>query len=288
MTLSSYPAPADPGGSLPPAPEAIAWHVADGFCRPEAACYDEASRSLFVSNAGPDGAGAGAGFLTRLASDGQIIAAKWLVGLTAPRGLRATKRTLYVACGDHLAVIDIAAAAVAKQVPIPGAERLTGVAIDGAGVVYLSDPLAGRVFAWDGSAVTVFVEGPEYEHPNGLLVIGNQLFVAGWGNPGPEEGAWLPGRVFAVNLKTRQKTLVTPHPVGHLCGLERDERFNYMVSDRTAGKVYRISPRGETTLLLAGISGPAGHAVVPDKRLLVLPRTAKDCVTAYNLTLLSR
>src|SRR5205085_3323849 len=138
---------------------------------------------------------------------------------------------------------------------------------------YASDAPAGRVYAWDGSAVAVFAEGPEFEHPNGLLAIGNQLFVAGWGNPGPEPGVWSPGRVFAVNLKTRQKTPVTPHPVGHLGGLERDDKFNFLVSDRAAGKVYRIYPRGEATLLLAGVPGPAGHAFVPDRRLLVLPRT---------------
>jgi hypothetical protein len=280
--------PAEPGGTAVPAPEAVAWTASDGLCRPEGAYYDTESRSVYVSNAGPDGAGGEAGFLSKLAPDGRVAAAAWVTGLAAPRGLRGAKGRLYAACGDHLAVIDVGKAEVAARVPVPGAERLTGVAIDAAGVVYVSDPAAGRIHTWDGAAVGVFAEGPEFEHPNGLLAIGNQLFVAGWGSPGAEPGAWGPGRVFAVNLKTRLKTPVTPHPVGHLGGLERDDKCNFLVSDRAAGKVYRISPRGETTLLLAGVAGPAGHAFVPDRRLLVLPRTGQDCVTAYDLTKLTR
>src|SRR5262245_42879940 len=103
MTPLPDPAPpADPGGSAPPAPGAVAWHVAEGLHRPEGACYDNASRCVYVANAGPDGAGDGAGFVSKLAPDGSLVAAGWLTGLTTPRGLRAAKGVLYVACGNHL------------------------------------------------------------------------------------------------------------------------------------------------------------------------------------------
>src|SRR5438874_5780863 len=152
-------APADPGGAPAPAPEAVAWHVAAGLRRPEAAFYDDAAKAVYVTNAGPDGAGDAAGFLAKLAPDGRVLAAEWVAGLSTPRGLRGARGTLYVACGDHLAAVDVAKAAVITRVPVPGAERLTGVAVDGAGVVYASDPPAGRVYAWDGSGMTVFAEG---------------------------------------------------------------------------------------------------------------------------------
>jgi hypothetical protein len=287
MTLPPHDA-ADPGGATP-APAAVAWQAADGLQLPESAYYDDGSQFVYVSNlaTAPD-AKDGAGYVSRLTPDGAVVAARWVAGLNAPKGLRSYKGTLFVTCIDHLAVIDVATAAVLARVPVPGAASLSDVAVDAAGTVYLSDMPASRVYAYDGSAVTVFAEGEELEHPNALLVIGNQLFVAGWGTPDAAPAARTPGRLFALNLKTKQKTLITPHPVGNLGGLERDERFNFLVTDWVAGKVYLISPKGEVTQLLAGLQGAADHGFVPDRRLLLLPRMRANCVTAYDLTKIKR
>jgi hypothetical protein len=273
MTHYHFPAvTVDPGEAtpVPEPPGIVAWRAAEGLVRPEAAYYDDGSRFVYVANA--------EGFISRLDTNGTLAPARWVGGLSAPAGMRSHKGTLFVACGDHLAAIDVAKAEVTARVPVPGATALAAVAVDAAGTVYAADRPAGRIVAYDGRAVTVFAEGDELEHPNGLLVIGNQLFVAGAGTPAT------PGRVFALNLKTRQKTLLTPHPVGNLTGLERDERFNFLVGDRAAGRVYLVSPRGEVTQLLAGVIGAAGPGFVPDRRLLLLPRPADNGLTAYDLT----
>jgi sugar lactone lactonase YvrE len=255
---------------MPELPGIVAWRASDGFARPAAAYHDDGSRFVYVANAG--------GFISRLAPDGKIANPRWVGGLTNPAGMRSFKGTLYVACGDHLVAIDLARAEVTARVPVAGATGLFAVATDAGGTVYAADPAAGQIFAYDGRAVTTFAEGGDLEHPNGLLVIGNQLFVAGAGTSAA------PGRVFALNLKTRQKTLVTPHPVGNLTGLERDERCNFLVGDQAAGRVYLISPRGEVTQLLAGLLGAAGPGIIPDRRLLLLPRPADNALTAYDLT----
>lgn len=265
-----------------PATSAVAWCVTDELGFPTGAYHDDASRSLFVSNlATAPGAADGSGSISRLTPDGRVVAAKWVTGLTAPRGLRVFKGTLYAACGDRLTVIDIATGNVVRWVPVPAAEFLSDVTVDTTGTVYVSDPRASRIYAYDGTGVTVFAEGDDLEYPNGLLAVGNQLFVAGEGTPAT------PGRLFALNLKTKQKTPVTPAPVGTLGGLERDERFNFLVADRAAGKVYQISPRGEVTLLLAGLPGAADLAYLPERRLLVLPRP-EGGVAAYDLAKLRR
>ena len=97
-----------------------------------------------------------------------------------------------------------------------------------------------------------------------------------------------PGRLFALNLKTREKTLFTREPAGNLGGVERDEKFYFLVTDRVAGTVLRVSPKGEVAVLMTGFGGPADPAYLADKRLLVLPRTRENCVTAYDLTKLKR
>lgn len=283
--LPSQATAADPDDAtpVPRAPGVIAWRAADGLYRPDGAYYDDGSRSVYVANAAGPG---GAGYLSRLAPDGRVLAARWVGGLDGPKAMRSFRTTLYVACADHLAVVDVPTAGVVGRVPVPGA--VGGVAVDAAGTVYLADRANGRVYAYDGRAVSVFAEGPELEGPNGLLAMGNQLFVAGWGAPGPGPAAEAPGRLFALNLKTRQKTLVTPHPVGNLGGLERDERCNFLVTDWAAGKVYLVSPKGEVTQLLAGVPGAAGHGFIPDRRLLLLPRPLDNAVTAYDLTKLKK
>src|SRR5688572_29828851 len=115
---------------VPDPPGVVAWR-ATGLTAPSAVFYDDVSRSVFVANAGANGDG----FLSRLAPDGSVVAPRWVGGLTAPGGMRSFKSTLYVACGDHLTLIDVGKAEVAGRVPIPGA-AIGALAVDGAGVVY--------------------------------------------------------------------------------------------------------------------------------------------------------
>src|SRR5687768_9733040 len=126
---------------VPDPPGVVAWRSV-GFTGPTAVYYDDVSRSVFVANAGTGGDG----FLSRLAPDGTVVAARWVGGLAGPVGMRSFKNSLYVACGDHLAVIDVGKAEVAGRVPVPGA-ALGALAVDGAGVVYATDRAAGRVYA---------------------------------------------------------------------------------------------------------------------------------------------
>lgn len=263
-----YPSPDPPVSG--PAASTVAWQLAGDLDRPASAFYDDASKHLYVANRG--------GYLSKVAADGKPTAMKWVTGLADPTGVRGFKTTLYVACIEAVAVIDVPSGTVTKTIPIPGAKRLNDVAIDGAGVVYVSDTVTGQIFAVAGDAVSVFADGAEIEKPNGLLVIGNQLFVAGAGD------AVVGGRLFALNLKTKQKQLITPTPLGHLDGLERDRDFHFLVSDGVAGKVYRVSPRGEAVALLEHILGAGDHAYITDKRYLVVPRTTTGTLTAYDLS----
>jgi sugar lactone lactonase YvrE len=247
-----------------------AWHLADGLPAPTGVAADDATKHLFVSNAD--------GTVARLTADGRPLALRWADGLDAPAGLRAARGHLVVACRTAVVVLDLASGAVVRRIPVPGAVALADVAADANGTVYAADPAAGAVFAIDEDRVAVFADGDLAERPSGLLAVGNQLFVAGAGEPRS------PGRLFALNLRTREKTPITPGGVGRLVGLAKDERCQFLSADRAAGAVFRVSPRGEATLVVAGLPDPGGLAYLPDRRLLVVTRPADHAVTAFDLS----
>ncbi|MCJ7679238.1 MAG: hypothetical protein MUP70_00795, partial [Candidatus Aminicenantes bacterium] len=66
--------------------------------------------------------------------------------------------------------------------------------------------------------------------------------------------------------------------------IESDNRGNVLVSD-FLGKVYRISPDGEKTLLLDSSTPKsfcANFAFIPEKNLLVIPSLTGNTIRAYS------
>ena len=112
-----------------------------------------------------------------------------------------------------------------------GAKFLSDVAIAREGTVYVSDMLQNRIYSSDGRTAKVFAEGEEVEWPNGLVVDEDRMVVAAWGKPEPDFSTKVPGRVFAYDLATKKKTLITEKPVGNLDGVEADGMGGYIVTD---------------------------------------------------------
>ena len=71
------------------------------------------------------------------------------------------------------------------------------------------------------------------------------LIVGGWGKPGPDFSTEVPGRLFALDLQTREKTLITAEPFANIDGVESDGRGGYIVTDWPAGKVFQVRANGE-------------------------------------------
>ena len=141
--------------------------------------------------------------------------------------------------------IDIAGGTITSRTKIDGALFLNDVAVGADGTVYVSDMMANRIYAVRDGKAAVFAEGEQLEWPNGLLVDGNRLIVGGWGKPRPDFSTDVPGRLFALDLQTKQKTPITSEPFANIDGVEIDGRGGYAVSDYLAGKVMRVSAAGE-------------------------------------------
>src|SRR5439155_11990512 len=138
----------------------------------------------------------------------------WVHGLNSPKGIRTFEDTLWVAGIDELFGIDIPTAKVTKRVKPDGAKFLNDVAIAKDGTVYVSDLIQSRIYRYDGREVKVFAEGEEVEWPNGIVIHGDRLVVAGWGKPELDFTTRVPGRLFYYDLATKKKTLITSKPTG--------------------------------------------------------------------------
>lgn len=274
----------DSGDSSYPA----VWSVgqAEGVQAPESAYYDEDSGLLFVSQMGAGGAGAkdGDGFISKMNVAGEILELKWVTGLSAPKGMRSHGGTLWVSDIDRLLGIRIATGETVHEVAVPGAKFLNDVACGEDGSVYVSDMLTGHIHRYDDGRLSVFAEGSVVEHPNGLLVQGNRLIVASWG-PGIREdfSTEMPGRVFALDLDTGERTDLMGESLGNLDGLEADGRGGYIVTDWVAGLVYRIAG-GKAERLMSFPKGAADIAFFPATDRLILPEMLENKITAFDLS----
>lgn len=261
------------------------WTVTDGMETPESAYFDPASGFIFVSQiAGAFDGRDGNGRIVKLDRGGAVVSTSWVTGLNAPKGLRACQGTLWTADLDDVVGVDVASGRVTARVKIAGAQFLNDVACDTGGTVYVSDMMANRIYAVKNGKADVFAEGAQLEFPNGLLVEGDRLIVAGWGSqPKADFTTDVPGHLFALNLQTKAKTLITRMPVGNLDGVESDGRGGYVVSDYIAGRLFQVSSTGESREIGRFGAGAADIGVVPDADLVVVPHMNDNKVAAYPI-----
>lgn len=267
------------------APLAGGWKATDGIATPESVYFDEGSGFVFSTqiDGAPD-ARDGNGRIVQISGDGRVVSANWVSGLNAPKGLRSYSGTLWVADLDEVIGIDIATGKTTSRTRIDGTMSLNDVAVGPDGTVYVSDMAGNRIHAIRNGTATVFAEGVQLEWPNGLLVDGNRLIVGGWGKPKADFSTDVPGHLFALDLQTKQKTLITPKPFANIDGLERDGRGGYIVSDFIAGKVMQVSATGETRQLRQFMPGNADIAFVPAGNILIVPHMNENTIASYDLS----
>jgi sugar lactone lactonase YvrE len=269
----------------PPANAGGAKWTVEGMEAPESVYVDAASGSIFVSQVnGMPNEKDGNGRIAKLDMDGKLIDAAWVTGLNAPKGLRAAGGTLWTADIDEMIGIEIASGKVTSRIKIDGAQFLNDVAAGPDGTVYVSDMMANKIYTVKDGKAAVFAEGEQLEYPNGLLVDGERLIVGGWGKPEPDFSTKVPGRLFALDLKTKQKTTITANPFANIDGVESDGRGGYVITDYLAGKLMHIMPNGDVHPLKTFTQGTADLAYVPSNGLAIIPHMNENKVSAYDLS----
>ncbi len=274
-------APATPVAS----PVTAGWTTTSGIQTPESVYFDPASGYIFSSqiNGAPDGRD-GNGTIVKLNGDGSVVSATFVTGLNAPKGLRACGGTLWTADLNEVIGINVDSGAITSRVTIPDAKFLNDVECTTDGTVYVSDMMGNRVYAVKDDAASTFIDSDMLEFPNGLLIDGNRLVVANWGQPEADFTTKVPGRLMAFDIASKARTFIGAASFGNIDGVESDGRGGYVISDYLAGKVMRVSASGEGTLVQQFKPGAADIGLVASRGVLLVPHMNENQVAAYDIS----
>lgn len=248
------------------------WSFQKDCSAPESVYYDRESGFIFVSNmVGGGVAKDGHGHISKLSSNGEVLNSKWIKGLNAPKGMRSFKGKLWVSDIDRVIVIDIKTGELERNIKINGAKFLNDVAISDKGIVYISDSLNSKIFKISNFKVSTFVEGNQLESPNGLLIKNDNLYVASWGLTTDWTTEKL-GRLYSINIKSKEVKYITSKPLGNLDGLEISNDGDFLVSDWVQGKIYKISSDGsDISVLYKGKKGLADIGYIAKSNTILIP-----------------
>lgn len=248
------------------------WETEAALKTPESVLFDGPGKVLYVANI--DGkepwAKDGKGSIAKVGLDGKVVAAEWVTGLEAPKGMGLYKGKLYVADIDRMVVIDVAKGAIAQTIAVPGAQRLNDVSVGKDGVVYVSDMQGAKIYALTNGKPSVFFE-TGLKRPNGVLAHGDDLYIL-------DSGALL------KVAKNKSVTKVVDGLDASTDGIEHVKGDEFIVSC-WAGAVYHVKG-GEKHLLLDTRPQKLNSADIgydAKSRTVYVPTFFANTVVAYEL-----
>jgi len=238
------------------------WSTAPVFKVPESVFFDPEAGCCYVSNInGGPAQKNGAGFLSKVDLDGQVLDLEWIAGLDAPKGMGVHGEKLYVTDVDRIVVVDKNRGTVLSIHSVPGAKFLNDIAVDPEGTVYISDSRADTIYALEGGKITTILSGARYlKGPNGLFWEGDALLIG------------VQNRILRWD-PDKEKLTVLVNTTGGIDGLQPTGAGDYLISD-WSGIIRLVSPAKEEQVLLDVTSQKANTAdfcYIPEKNLLIVP-----------------
>ena len=252
-----------------------AWETDATLKTPESVRFDAARKVLYVSNIdGEPWAADGKGSIARVGLDGKVIAAEWVTGLDAPKGLALSDdgKWLYAADVGGVVVIDIKAGKIKKKIAIPDGIQLNDLVND-KGTLYVSDSKGRKVYAVKGNKVSVHLDEKVLKGPNGLFVHKGVLYVL-------DDNSL--NRVAADKSLTR---LAIDMP-GGADGLENVTGGDDFTVTAWSGAVWYVNKDGSKELLFDGKAEKTNTADTgwdPATRTLYVPTFFKNTVIAFKV-----
>lgn len=252
-----------------------AWKSDTLLTTSESVLYDETYNILYVACIGkvPTDARDGDGFIAKVGLDGKIIDRKWVTDLNGPKGMGLYGEYLYVADISRIVKIDILSGKILATYEVPGATFLNDIAVDQNGRVYVSDTNTNTIYSLEGEDVTLFLQDTLLGGPNGLLVEGDKLLVAGFDI----------GQVFTVDLTTKRVNPV----LDELPGGDGIAPFgdNLLISNWN-GEIYAVTNDWQKEKVLdtrAQDINAADITTIPAMNLVLVPTFYGNNVDAYRI-----
>ena len=239
---------------------------------PESVLFDKANQILYVSNLdGSDPWKAdGKGSIAKVGLDGKIIAAEWVSGMNAPKGMGLYNGKLYAADLGNIAVINIASGKIEKNIPIQGATGLNDISIDPNGVIYVTEYLAKKLYKVANEKAELIAEN--LTQPNGVLFHNNELFLL--------DGTGM----FKVNAD-KSMAKITDGMEGGVDGIENIEGNSFIVSC-WEGALWQVNADGTKHLLMDTRKEKRSTADIgfdPSTKTVYVPTFFRNTVVAYEV-----
>jgi DNA-binding beta-propeller fold protein YncE len=249
------------------------WETDTTLKVPESVLFDGKNKVLYVTNIdGQPWERDGKGSIGKVGLDGKIIAAEWVSGLQAPKGMGLHKNKLYVADLTELVVIDITTGTVIERIAVEGAGGLNDVSADENGTVYVTDSRARRVYEVKDSKASLLLDSSKLKGPNGILKHKGSLYVLDAGS------------MYRME-KDGSLTKLAEGMEGGTDGIEHISGGDFLVST-WGGVVYYVSADGTKQILLDGREQKINSADIgydAAKRIVYVPTFWRNTVVAYEL-----
>ncbi|WP_104401742.1 SMP-30/gluconolactonase/LRE family protein [Vibrio penaeicida] len=245
----------------------------------ESIVFDESKGVYFVSLQSGDQPGDGS--VVVLNADYQFIATI-ASNLDNPKGIALKGNLLFVSDMKALLEIDLATGKVVTH-EANNAEFLNDVEIDAGGNVYVSDMFTSTIYKLENNTMSVWMDTPELENPNGLKFINGALYVAAWGAFSDGDPLNAPfGRLLKVNPESKSISRVTEKPFGNLDGIQVKEDGNLIVSDWKQGVVFTVSTQGDIQKTLDLPRGSGDVYYSKKQKTLMVPMALEGEVLVYQ------
>jgi hypothetical protein len=249
------------------------WEVTGDLKVPESVFFDNLNSVIYVSNVtGAPGEKDNSGFISKISPEGKLIAANWITGLHAPKGIGVVGNLLYVSDIDRVAEIDIKEGKIIRMIEIPGSKFLNDIATDAQGNVYVSDSEMSSIHRIRQGKAEVLAKSDQLKGINGLYVFEGNLL------------AGLENKIIRIDLKTNEiKDFILN--TGGIDGLVPDGNGDFLISD-WRGSINLVSQTDEKEKLSDTTPlnvNAADIDYVVSKKLLLVPTFRANSVIAYEL-----
>lgn len=258
-------------------------HEINGLTHCESVVYDKNRNVLYASLIGNREAGDGS--IAKISLDGKVIDTMFVKGLNDPKGIAITKDKLYVSDLTVLVEADLETGTVIKRHTTEGTQFLNDVNIASDGTIYVSDTANSTIFQLkkDGT-FSAWLQSEALEHPNGLLQVQNDMYVAAWGNMvGPEGKQKQSGNFLKVDMTTKEIVKVSNDTLGNLDGVQVFDKENLIISAWRTGKIMTINAKGDVKDILKVGRSVGDILYIPEKKLLALPMNIQSQLLIYKL-----
>jgi len=253
------------------------WATESSLMIPESVIYDPVDSVIYVSNIDGDPLLAdGAGFISKLNSEGEITQLKWITGLNAPKGMGIFNRNLFVSDLTEIVEINIIENKITNKYPVPEAKLLNDIAIDTLGNIFISETSRGNdsIYRLSGGELDKWHNSEFIQRPNGLLIDGDNLVV---GSSGTKN---------IVQLSIVNNELVRKIKVNSIIdGIVRIDAERLIFSD-WYGKIFLLENFTDVSLIKDTIhlkQNAADIFFVEELGLLLIPTFFDNRIIAYEI-----